>query len=247
MGWFSGGMKWLTKDVLGLSSETEKVGNGAADYSFYDYNGNMQNAYNQLGNEYNFNKGQMGQYGTAAIQAAASYNPNSYMNAFLNSTGGLSNAVSGQNSQLQQSLNALARKQAAEGVNAQAQNFSNMGALNSGAAMASMGEAMANPYAQVQAQLQQNQLQGTLGLYNNAMNNYASGFQNQAQLNTNANLNLANMYGGQYAGALNQYGNLGSGFGTIVAPTYQQNKGWGAQLLDATSAAANAYNKYKTS
>ncbi len=229
-------------DSAGLGYNTEKVGKGAADYGFYDYGGNMQNAYNQLGNEYNFNKQQMGQYAGQVGDIQSSYDPNSYMNAFLGSVGGLSNAVSGQNSQLQQSLNALASKQAAEGVNAQAQNFANMGALNSGAAMASMGEAMANPYAQVQAQLQQNQLQGTLGLMNNAMGNYASGYQAQGQqnlaaqqANQNANLNLANMYGQQYGNALNQYGNMGSQFGTIAAPTYQSTPGWGQNLLNAGS------------
>lgn len=262
MSWFSGVTKGISKavntvgnyatDLLGLNSSYEKVGNGAADYSMYDYNGNMQNAYNTMGNAYNSYNSQLGNYASNVGSVQSSYNPTSYMNSFLNSTSGLSNAVSGENSALQQSLNALAKKQATADVNTQAQNFAGMGALNSGAAAAAMGEASSNPYAQAQATLQQNQLQGTLGLYNNAMNNYAQGYQTQGaqnlqaqQANQNANLNTMNMYGNLANSALQNYGALGSGFGTIVAPTYASQGGWGANLLSAAGSAANAYKTFQ--
>lgn len=231
--------------VLGLSSQTQKLG-GAEDYGFYDYGNRMAGTYDQVQNEMNFNRNRMGKYAGQVGNVQSSFNPQSYMNQFLGSTEGLANAVSGPNSQLQQSLNAIASRQAAEGVNAQAQNFAGMGALNSGAAMAAMGDAMANPYAQVQAQLQQNQLQGTLGLMGNAMNNYAQGNQFGAQnalqagmANQNANMGLAQLYGQGYGNAMNQFGNLGNQFGTIVAPTYQQKNGWGQDLLGAAGDVAS--------
>lgn len=216
----------------------------AKDYGFTDYNGNMQGAYDRFMNEANFNQAQMGQYAGQVGNVQSNYDPNAYMNQFLNSTGGLANAVSGQNSQLQQSLNAIASRQAAEGVNAQAQNFAGMGALNSGAAMAAMGDAMAQPFAQVQSQLQQNQLQGTLGLYNNAMGNYAQGnqfgAQNQLQAgmaNQNANLGLAGMYAGNYQNNMGQLGGLAGQFGGSVAPQYEYQQGKGSKLGAAATGA----------
>jgi hypothetical protein len=73
--------------------------------------------------------------------------------------------VTGLSGPLEQSLSGIARYQANNALNTTAQNFANQGALGSGAAAQAFGQAIANPFAQAQSQLQQ----GQLGLSNSLM------------------------------------------------------------------------------
>lgn len=258
-----GGVGNFVGDALGMGpgGKTKNV-NKASDYDFYDAGGRFGQTYDQFSNEANFMKQGMGQFANqvgnvGAQNVQGNYDPNAFMNQFNANQGGLVNAVQGANSPLQQSLNAIAQRQAAEGVNAQAQNFGNMGALNSGAAMAAMGEAASSPFAQAQAQLQQNQLQGSLGLMNNAMGQYGQAQQFGADLglrgqmanqqaglqagmaNQQANLGLANLYGGLYGQNMAGMGQLGSQSGTIVAPHYQYEPSAGERFRGAVGDWAN--------
>lgn len=176
------------------------------------------------------------QYNPQAYQST--YDPEAYMRAFLGRADALSNLVSGQNSQLQQSLNAIAQQQAAQGGEAALANMP--GLRNSGAAMAAYGNAYANPFAAAQAQLQQNQLQGTLGLWNQAMGNYADAYRTleQARLgayNTN-NANQQFLENLRFNAALqnnqnqqnyaNAYANLASNLFGLQSGMLQNQSGW---------------------
>ena len=216
---------------MGGETKVTDVGN-PDDYKFMDPTGNYQGAMDFFSNEYNNNAKQMGEY---AIQGA-SYDPNAYMQQFLGQSADLSNMVSGAQAPLQQSLNAIATRQAALG--SEAALGAMPGAANSGAGMAAFGQAYADPFAQAQAQLQQNQLQGTLGLWNNAL-----GLNQQGQMaRSQFGMDAANLYGQQAANAANQYGGLAAGQGAWYQPTYQTpaNTGpnWAAGGTGAVSGAA---------
>lgn len=198
-----------------MGGKTSEVSD-PSDYQFLDPTGQYGAATDFMQNQYNQNAQQMGQYGAQAAQ----YDPNAYMNQFMGQAAGLSNLVSGENSQLQQSLNAIAGRQA--NLGSEAALAAMPGAANSGAGMAAYGQAYADPFAQAQAQLQQNQLQGTLGLWGNTMNNNAQGQQFQAQNYSG----LAGMYGDQANNALSQYGQMAQGYGSWYQPTYEKKGGF---------------------
>jgi hypothetical protein len=90
--------------------------------------------------------------------------------------------VAGLSGPLQQTLTGLANYQANNALNSAGSNFANQGALGSGAAAQAFGQAIANPFAQAQAQLQQ----GQLGLANSLMS--ASGQAYGAGLGAGSNL-----------------------------------------------------------
>lgn len=197
-----------------MGSKTKEVSD-PNDYQFLDPTGRYGAATDFMQNEYNQNASQMGQYAGQAAQ----YDPNAYMNQFMGQAEGLSNLVSGQNSALQQSLNAIAGRQA--NLGGEAALAAMPGAANSGAGMAAFGQAYADPFAQAQAQLQQNQLQGTLGLWNNAMGLNAGNQQFQSQNYAG----LAGLYGDQANNALSNYGQMAQGYGTWYQPTYEKKEG----------------------
>jgi hypothetical protein len=87
----------------------------------------------------------------------------------------IASQVAGLSGPLEESLTGIATRQANRALDTTASNFANNGALFSGAGAAAMGEAMANPFANAQAQLQNAQLttgaqtlQQLLGLSGNA-------------------------------------------------------------------------------
>jgi hypothetical protein len=80
--------------------------------------------------------------------------------------------VTGLSGPLQQSLSGIANYQANNALNATASNFANQGALGSGAAAQAFGNAIANPFAQAQAQLQSSQLQSANSLMGASENAY---------------------------------------------------------------------------
>jgi len=168
----------------------------------------------------------------------STYDPEAYMRAFLNQSGNLSNLVSGQTSQLQQSLNNIAQRQAQLGGEAALAKMPGM--RRSGAAMAAYGQAYADPFAQAQAQLQQNQLQGTMNLWNQAMGEYGQGYrfadqQNLAyhQLN-DANqqfleqlrFSAAQQENQNRQNAFNTYANLAGNLYGLQAGLLQNQTGW---------------------
>lgn len=234
-----------------MGSKTKEV-SSAEDYQFLDPTGKYAAGQNFMQNQYNQNAQQMGQFGNQAMAGAAqgaaaanAYDPNAYMDQFMGQASGLSNLVSGQNSQLQQTLNAIAGRQA--GLGSEAALAAMPGAANSGAGMAAFGQAYADPFAQAQAALQQNQLQGTLGLWNNAMGLNAGNQQADAQFGLQAgNLlagtagNQANLYGGLAGQALGGYGQMAQGYGTWYQPTYEKKQGLLGGIGNAVSTGAGA-------
>jgi hypothetical protein len=109
--------------------------------------------------------------------------------------------VTGMTGPLQQTLSNTAAYQANNALNLAGQNFANQGALGSGAAAQAFGQAIANPFAQAQGQLQQ----GQLGLANSLMGvsgqTYGQGLSAGSNLMEHASGLVAptNMVSPQYA------------------------------------------------
>jgi len=186
-----------------MAGKNEQVGS-ASDMQWLDPTGQFAGQQANLGNQNNQIMAGMGQYGAGGN----AFDPNAYMNQFLGQSAGLSNLVSGQNAPLQQSLNALAAQQASAG--GEAALAAMPGAANSGAGMAAFGQAYATPFAQAQAQLQQNQLQGTLGLWNQAMGG-----------NLQSRQGLQNLFGNTQGLQTNMAGQQGM----VYQPTYEYKPG----------------------
>ena len=193
-----------------MAGKTVDVGS-SDDYKFMDYAGASANA-NSLVN----------QQLTQALAGTQNMDPNAYMNMFMNQAGGLSNLVSGANAPLAQSLNALAAQSARAGGEQALAAMPGLG--RSGAASAAFGQAYATPFAQAAAQNQQNQLQGTLGLWNNALG-----------LNAQQQGNLMNYAGNSQSNLVNLANNQSAWY----QPTYQYQKGAWDYGMDALSGAGN--------
>ena len=163
------------------------------------------------------NFGQMTQFGQAGMLGAL--NPNAAYNAFQGQQGGLMNMAAGAYAPLTQQLNALAARQAEEGMQNAATQFNAMGAGRSGAANRAMGEAAANPFAQVAAQQQQNQL-------NLGGDLWRQGFGQQSQLQNLA----AQLYGGLYGQGAQGFGNMAAQTGGVITPDYEYRPGTGEKL-----------------
>jgi hypothetical protein len=132
------------------------------------------------------NYGMVDPLGAAANLSSSLYGPGGGvstgpMGIYNQNANNVMGQVAGLSGPLADTLSGIARTQAGNALNTTASNFANMGALGSGAGAQAMGEAMANPFAQAQAQLQGSQLsaaggalQSLLGLsgnsYGNAMN-----------------------------------------------------------------------------
>lgn len=176
----------------------------ARDVKWVDPTGNYSSTQNALAQF-------LGQYGSGGTMDA-----NAAMNQFLAQSEGLSNLVSGASSPLQQSLNAIAAREAALG--GEAALGAMPGASKSGAGMAAFGAAYADPFAKAQAQLQGQQLDLTGQLWNNAL-----------QQNYDA-----------YNNALNQYAAMASQQGSMWSPTYERKKGFWDYATPILGGAAGA-------
>ena len=208
-----------------------------SDSAFVDPSGAFGQAFGNMGNFQNFLQSQMG-----GPQMGSDYDPNAYMNQFMNQAGGLANLAQGATGPLEQQLAALGERQAARGADAAAQQFSGLGGARSGAAMGAVGEAMANPFAQAQAQLGQQQIGLTGDLWGRAMGHDASGQQfgsqmgfNYDQLNSQQQ-NMLNQMMGQNLGQMGQMGQHASG---MWNPTYQQNPSGFQHLMQGVGTAAS--------
>jgi hypothetical protein len=109
--------------------------------------------------------------------------------------------IAGLSGPLQQTLSGMAQYQANNALNATASNFANQGALGSGAAAQAFGQAIAQPFAQAQSQLQQSQLGAAGG----------------------ALQSLLGVSGSAYGQGLQQGGNVMEHASGLVAPTYYTN------------------------
>jgi len=160
---------------------------GAQNYGFVDPSGASASIGNAL-------------YGTGgAVTGGPLGTYNSNVNPVLGQVAGLSGP-------LQQTLSGLANYQANNALNSVASNFANQGGLGSGAAAQAFGQAIANPFAQAQAQLQQGQLQA----------------------GSSALGNLMNISSSAYNTGLNQAGNYMEHASGLVAPTYYTNPAYTA-------------------
>jgi len=178
----------------------------ADDYQIADPGQHLQGAMDQYQN--------MAAFGQGGMVGALDQN-NAY-NAFMGQSGGLANLAAGPNAQLTEQLNAIATRQADEGIQNAATQFNAMGAGRSGAANRAMGMAAAQPFADVAAQQQQNQLNLTGNLWNSA-------FGGAQDLNRLA----AQLYGTAYGQGMQGYGGIAGQLGGLVAPQYQyQPSAW---------------------
>ncbi len=225
-----------------MGGKTEDVGK-TGDYKFMDPTGRFAGTYDAASNQHNQNMGLMGQYGQQAMAAGQGYDPNAYMNQFMNQSGDLSNLVNSQNGQLQGALNAIAGRQAQLG--GEAALAAMPGGANSGAGMAAFGQAYADPFAQAQAQLQQNQLQGTLGLWNQAMGANSQNQLANTQFQIDPALQMAGQYGQQAANNFGVMGQLGSESGAWYQPTYQYQKGAWDYTKDAVGMGTDIAGAFK--
>jgi hypothetical protein len=160
----------------------------AANYGFVDPYGTTKQFQNAL----------YGSGGAVSGGALGAYNKNA--DSVLNKIAGLSGP-------LQQTLSGIASYQANNALNAAGSNFANLGALGSGAGAQAFGQAIAQPFAQAQAQLQQGQLQAGSGALQSLM-----GVSGQA-----------------YNTGLNNASNLMENTSALVAPTYMTNPEYTAQ------------------
>jgi len=124
--------------------------------------------------------------------------------------------VAGLSGPLQQTLSGIANYQANNALNATASNFANQGALGSGAAAQAFGQAIANPFAQAQAQLQSGQLSA----------------------GSSALQSLMGLSGQAYNTGLGQAGNLMEHTSGLVAPTYYTNPAYTASQQGKQSGTA---------
>ena len=176
----------------------------ADDYSFADPTGQFQGALDNYNNMASFGKEGM----------VNALNPDNAYNAFMGQAGGLANLAQGPGSQLTQQLNSIAGRQAREGISNAGTQFAGQGAFHSGASARAMGEAAANPFADVAAMQQARQADLTGQLWGQSF-----GGQQQLQ-NTSANL-----YGGIYGQGMQGAGGMASQMGGLVAPQYEYQKG----------------------
>lgn len=195
-----------------MSSGTHENVAKASDYQVVDPTG--AGAAARLANQ------NLAQYGMEGLNSVM--DPNAAMNAFLGQAPGLANLAMGPTSQLTEQLNAIAANQAREGIQTMGTEFAGMGAYNSGASAAAMAEAAMNPFAQVAAQQQQNQLNLTGNLWDRALGG-AYGYQNMA----------GNLFGGLAGQGIQGQTNLAMNMSGMMAPQYQYKPGmmdYGMQL-----------------
>lgn len=140
-------------------------------------------------------------------QVSERMDPEAFMNRFQADAEGMADVAFGHGSPLQQQLNALASRQSQMGLDMASNEMAGLGSLHSGAGARAMGEAMANPFAQVQAQMGQQQL----GMFQD--------FMGQAGQRQNLEMNLASQLWGQGAGLMGQ---LGQSASALEAPIYTQ-------------------------
>jgi hypothetical protein len=188
------------------------------DYAFVDPTGQFQGQMDQLGRISDSAYGSM----------IDSLDPTSAFNAFLAQSGGLHNLVQGASSPFQQSLNALASRQADAGMQAAATKFNNMGAGRSGAANRALGEAAFTPFARANAQIAQGQM-GMLG------NLYGANLGRLANLQTTG----AGLYGNRANTALGLQTRMAQEMGGMMAPQYEYQKGGWDYAMDAGNMLAN--------
>jgi len=192
------------------------------------------------------------------ITSAPGYNPQSGINAFLGLTPQLQGIARSTVSPYGLTADELATQQANESMSQAAQQYANMGAINSGAALSAISRGAAVPRAQLTADLARTQSNAATSLIGQALqtipNQYAQAYQfrqNQQRLGLTGYSDLINASLGQAGIYGNLLGNMyGAGAG-LAAPQYytpayqqQEDSGWdwgGAFGGAASGAAAGAY------
>lgn len=160
-------------------------------------------------------------------QFSAMTDPGAYMRRFQQDAEGMASLAQGAVSPMQQRLNALAADQAQQGLDMAATEMSGLGALHSGAAQRAMGQAMATPFAQAQADIGRQQV----GLTGQLMQ--------QAGQRQDLETQLAHQL---FSQGTQQMGQMGMHAGTMVAPVLQEQASggqrFGAGLQGAMGGAA---------
>jgi len=106
---------------------------------------------------------------SAAGLSSSLYGPggavaNGPMGVYNQNANGVMSQVAGLSGPLEQTLSGIASRMSNRALDTTASNFANTGALGSGAGAAAMGEAMASPFANAQANLQGQQLSAASGV-----------------------------------------------------------------------------------
>lgn len=151
-------------------------------------------------------------YGTTSALYSSIYGANSPLSGgalglYNANADSIINQISGNTGALATTLNQTAARQANQALDSAASNFANMGALNSGAAANAFGEAIASPFANAQAQLQNQQLSA----------------------GSNALQSLLGLSGSNYATGLGAASGLMENTSGLVAPQYMTNPQYASQ------------------
>ena len=173
------------------------------------------------------------------------------MGTYNQNANGILGQVAGLSGPLQNTLSGIANYQATNAANAVGSTFANQGALGSGAGAQAFGQALANPFAQAQAQLQQGQLQAGSGALNSLMGisggAYNSGLNNASNLMEHSSglvapTNYTNPNYTMASGVLNNLASAGKNSGPSMASALSSGKGStaGAGALGASSAGGGA-------
>lgn len=180
-------------------TETKNVAR-ASDYKFVDPTGQFQGQLDNLGNRADVSYNSM----------LAAMDPNASFNAFMGQSPSILNMTTGATMPLEQSLMALANRQAEAGTQAAAQQFNNMGAGRSGAANRAIGEAAYTPFANANAQIAQQRLGLAGNLLGQQLGNLGA-LQNQS----------VGAFGNVFNNALGLQTGMAQETGGMMAPNYQ--------------------------
>ncbi|NJL70588.1 MAG: hypothetical protein HC888_02690 [Candidatus Competibacteraceae bacterium] len=209
-------------------SRTRNV-NRTEDYDFADPTGNFANTLSQLASEWQNSRGQMTSSGDRSLSAAEGYDPNAYMNQFMNQSNSLNELVNGATSPMLAQLNALAADQARLG--GESALAAMPGAANSGAGMAAFAEAQARPFAEVNAEMARRRMDMVGDLWNQSMGLNARGQYDDAALASDAANNNANRFANLASLGLQGSQNMSSDTGAMTTPQYVTDPGFMDYLM----------------
>jgi hypothetical protein len=147
--------------------------------------------------------------------------------------GDIASQIAGYSGPLQQTLGDTARYQANNALNAVGSNFANQGALFSGAAGQAMGEALANPFAQAQAQTQQAQLGAAGGAMQQLLGSQGQVTSSLLGAQSGLGSSMLGALGGLGQSQMGATGGLGS---SLIGST-------GSALDNTLSSSVNAYGQ----
>lgn len=260
------GMRGVTPDQIRGFFAPGTYGNinQVSDYSVYDPYGYAKGIQSGAGGLLAGAAGMLGPGGYTALAgaggrggAAPTYDPTAAYGSFLGGAAAIPGLVGGALSPLQAQLDVVAARESQNALGTAAQNFSaaGSGALMSGAGARAMGEAMAAPFAQAQAQIAGQQVGLTGNLWQQLMGQMGEQTMFGAQFGEGARQFDRSMGANQLMAAMGlasqNYGTglqglLGGGgmYSGTVAPQYVYNPGGLERLLQTGGAVGSTVSAF---